>query len=570
MRTSILALTTSLVAVAGPALAADAGTLRSLSGEAAVEAFRSMNFELAETHAMSCGTQESAVNGGGSTEDLLALLQAEAGRAAADGDDPNGALRTDLGADGVSFRETRLFTFRERTQTPVIFLDFDPDEGQTDTFEVDFVDLATGGLITTFVLPDYVFSDEDRTFIRDRIAADLEPYGYEVVTEEPASGPFTEIDFANNDRVPGEGTNVTLFLTPTGGVSFSILFGRADEIDFGDDNLDSGAFTDTSFWVVLQQLFTAGSFEALSGITPADTDGDGLTDFAAVQEAVRNQGANTGVHEAGHTLGLRHHDSFGPIGSGLPTTGTPAPSAFIPTYTGLQEADETILNIMATGASVALPIQNSTTVDRVFSQRSNLKLRLANGRSRLITEEQLSKTLFGSGFFKDVRFLPPITAISPFRTLRTFDDERLDSFWVQGSIDGPEGADTYGFFAFAGEQVTAEIISFTDTNIALGALLELNLFELTPYGDRILVASNNQTFEPFDPLIVDFEVPRTGKYVVEVSAPDRIFLDLDGDGVIPDTLSDFGLDFLLDGDYDLLLYKQRAPFETIFASLFGK
>ncbi|MEO1334576.1 MAG: hypothetical protein AAFV29_02995, partial [Myxococcota bacterium] len=427
------------------ALANDLSHLRGLTGQAAIQAFRNANPKLAKDHKTFCGTQDDAMTR------AEKLLQEATRRALADGDDPNGGVRTDENADGVALFPNSAFVRRTRTETPVIFLDFEPDEGQLPTFEVDLVDAATNEVLNTFVLPDFVFQPADRAFIRDRIAADLEPYGFRVVTERPAEGLFTEIEFANNDRTPGGRTNVTLFNNPDGSTSFSILFGRANEIDFADDNLDSGAFTDTSFWVVLQALFPAETFQNFTGIV-ADTNGDDIVDDDALRQAVLNQGANTGIHEVGHTLGLRHHDSIGPFGFGLPTTGRPAPDAFVPEYTGSTDAFDTTRHIMASGASVGLSLAGATTVDRVFSQRSNLKLQLATRQSLFTTEEQLERFNRFRTDFGDNRVINYLPAIPNYLTRRPGEADRpFTNHWFQGAIEGPDGADTYSFWARRGD-----------------------------------------------------------------------------------------------------------------------
>ncbi|GGY52070.1 zinc metalloprotease [Parvularcula lutaonensis] len=566
MNKKILALSASLAAGAaawgGLASASDADAIRGLTGESAIQAFRAGDFALADDHEMFCGVKKDPRQK--AVDRVMAIIEAESGISVNDASDPNfSGYRSDFSEDAVQARVNSDVTIRRRTADPVIFLDFDRDAGQLPTFEVDLLDVD-GSLVTTFVLPDYVYMADDRAFILDRVRADLEPYGFIVTDVEPASGPYTEIDFANNDRVPGQGTNVTLTFTPSGAVSFSILFGRADEIDFGNDNYDSGAFTDASLWTVVSELFTVGTFEAFSGIVPADSDGDGEVDFAALQFAVRNQSANTGAHEIGHTLGLRHHDSIGPIDQGLPTTGRPAPGAFLPAYTGPIEATETPFNLMASGASVGLPLQNATTVDRSFSQRSNLKLQLAQTRAKLVSEAQLINELADPNEIP--RFFEPKRSILRPLTMRPGKPDRyLDSYWFQGTIDGPQGFDTYAFKGKAGQTITAEIISQSDSNIFDFALTRLDLLRVDPLAGFVPVATNINTFEPFDPLLFDFTFQETGNYVLVVTAPDEFYFDIDGDGVVPDSLVAVGAESLLEGDYDLLMYFAPSPrrFQTV-------
>ena len=75
-------------------------------------------------------------------------------------------------------------------------------------------------------------------------------------------------------------------------------------------------------------------------------------------------------------------------------------------------------------------------------------------------------------------------------------------------------------------------------------------------GSRQLIAHNAQTFEPYDPLLLDVVLPVDGRYVVEVLAPDTVHIDSDGDGFDDDpvSLDQSGLGEFRRGDYELLMY----------------
>ena len=104
---------------------------------------------------------------------------------------------------------------------------------------------------------------------------------------------------------------------------------------------------------------------------------------AAVSFAVTNQGANTGAHELGHTVGLRHQNSFGAPGDGIPNTGAISPFDFVPIFEGPSEADETTLHTMASGASVGLPFDGGVNLNRFFSERSATRLAINERLDRL-------------------------------------------------------------------------------------------------------------------------------------------------------------------------------------------
>lgn len=94
-----------------------------------------------------------------------------------------------------------------------------------------------------------------------------------------------------------------------------------------------------------------------------------------------NYGINVGSHELGHTLGLRHHDSFGAIGQGAPS-GTNVPANFLPAYPGPTSGNEFYFNIMSTpaigGNQSALNFLNGRAN---LSERSLIKLAFATNGS---------------------------------------------------------------------------------------------------------------------------------------------------------------------------------------------
>ena len=163
------------------------------------------------------------------------------------------------------------------------------------------------------------------------------------------------LDFNNDNEDPTTGPRIILTPQPGGGFAISIGFGLAENIDFRNRYRSDSVGIGANFW---EFAFALEIFPENVGL-PATPRG--------LSRAIINQSSNTASHELGHILGLRHHDSFGPPGSGLPTTGIPAPQQFVPVFPGLQAADETLLHTMATGASVGLSFTGGT-IDNRFSQ----------------------------------------------------------------------------------------------------------------------------------------------------------------------------------------------------------
>lgn len=421
----------------------------------------------------------------------------------------------------------------------VVFLDF--DAGGLPTFPICF---TTGQLFGVF--NDYVYSQAERDAIQARIEADYADFDYIFTQKEPVTGEFTTLSFGLNDAPLdcSEGSNIEL--TPQG--FLSILFGRADNIDFRNQSKTDNAFIDASLWAFLAQ-FNPNLLVAFSGLNPADFNND-LN--ALLSEAVTNQSANTGAHELGHIQGLRHHDSIGAPGDGLPTTGVPSPNDFIPVFDGPQNASETTLHVMASGASVGLPLNGSVLTNRFFSERSAIKLTLADKDNRLREEDTYDKRGLRD---KPVRLLPlrvPNTLIEGQNAGKRLN---ADGIVVLGEISETGEVDEYFFYGRAGKFINIEMVSFSDERFLNPVIGAMKLSKVNWDGSRTEIASNIQTFEPFDPLIFDQELPETAVYVVEVDAPDTIFIDQTGDGVPdPFSLEGTGNGDLRFGDYELAFY----------------
>ena len=437
---------------------------------------------------------------------------------------------------------------RRFPQQQTVFLNF--DAGGAPTFPVDII--FFDGTTATLFLEDFVYTPAIRDAIQDLLEADYERFNYGFVQSEPGGDRFTTLNIGDNDRAPGS-ANITLTEVAPGSFGFSILFGMADEIDFGNLNRASAAFVDASFWVVLAELFGPGALSGLSGIPISDPTDQAEID-SVVELAVINQSANTSAHELGHTVGLRHHDSFGAPGDGLPTTGTPGPGDFSPIFPGGTDGAETVLHTMASGASVGLPIQNSTAVDRFFSERSAIKLRI-NERGFFFTESFLNGNPDGDG--DRVRLIPmrptniPNTIVEGENSGSRF--IRASQAVVEGRISEEGEIDVFKFKGTAGEFLNLEQISFTNGTL-LDSLFftELRVFKIEDDGSRTLAVSNFLPAESIDPLIVDWQIPETATYELEVEAIDV--------GFAPE---DFGLPPLPAplnvGNYSVHIYMVDGP-----------
>lgn len=435
-----------------------------------------------------------------------------------------------------------------RRTDQVVFLDF--DAGGLPTFPVCNADGSVFG-----VFQDHVFTQAERDEITARIAADYADYNFTITQEEPASGDFTTVFFGQND-FPLDcsgGSNITV--TATGGVS--ILFGQAEGIDFLNADRTDNAFTDISIWEFLVQLDPSGGLlSAFTTIDLADFEGD-VT--AALSSAIVTQGANTGAHEAGHLLGLRHQNSFGAPGQGLPSTGAIGPDEFVPVFDGPSNATETVLHTMASGASVGLTLAGSTITDRFFSERS--AVRLAVNEQGFIDTEEATSSRRDTLRLRNIR--TPNTIIEGQNADARI---RVRGVVLEGTLDVAGEVDSYFIRGKKGEFFNAEIIPVivTGESFVEGIFGQVSIFQQNRDGSETLIATNSQSFESiFDTEIFDAVLPANGVYRVQIAAPDSIDLDIDGDG-IPDTvpLSLVGGADLLAGNYKVLMFTcdKRLPF----------
>lgn len=410
-----------------------------------------------------------------------------------------------------------------------VYLEFQPGE-PTYTFQLF-------GFLPPLTLNDYFYTEEDKSIVRERLEADYAPYNIEFVFEEPTEGDYVTLQFNSNDN-PCMGTAGVC------GPGQGILFGSAGEIDFGNDNRSIVAINDANLWPYLnaadiQLGRPEGTFiegNALIDVIGVGADGpDAVTPLEAARIAVLNQTANTGAHELGHGLGLRHYDSWGPIGGGLPSTGAVEPAAFAPVYQGPSDADETILHTMSSGASSGLPLSQSANADRFLSERSAIKLAI-NERGRFVTDEQANS---GQANLKKLKVVNPILEGDNA-------DGRIDvrNIVVEGTIDELDEVDTLTFSGKAGQVFNAEFISdvegffFPEWDRVIG---KLTLYFQESNGSLTEVSRNEAEFESFDAFLLDAVLPQNGTYVLQAEAPNEIFLGLDGAGdpiIVP--LSAFG------------------------------
>ncbi len=408
--------------------------------------------------------------------------------------------------------------------TQVVYLNFEQSE---ETFPA----IISGN--TPWYFSSHQFTQAERDAIQARVEADYEGFNISFTQQLPTSGDFSTLNFEcqSANRVC---------------VNFSqgILFGRAQGIDIQNTNRNDVAFVNVDLWEVMAQLDPSGRLlTRYSGISVENGDV-----VAALSKAVINQASNTAAHELGHNLGLRHHDSFGSPGSGLPSTGVPSADKFFPVFDGLQEGDEAILHTMASGASVGSGLTDSTIRNRFFSERSVIKLAAAE-RGRLVSEASVS------GGNKKVHLRK---VVAP-NTLLEGDnaDGKLDihEALIRGQISVANEVDNYRFTAKAGDVISAEFNGF-DVAVGDRVIGAVQMYRVEDDGTATLVAQNFQNFEGFDAFLIDAPIEKNGDYILSVSAPNFVSFGYNPDGSpILFPLEETGNGALRTGDYNLSIYK---------------
>ena len=451
-------------------------------------------------------------------------LEMEMAAATANASNAEAAMRTYAEARMSMAKEAKTKRFNKvEGATQVVYLTFND--------AIPSFQFISGGNALT--IPDYIFTEEDIAEIVAQLETQYAAFDVEFVTEQPAQGDFSTIRIGENDFNPID-------------LSQGILFGRADNIDFGNDDRNDNAFADGSFWQLLTFFDASFGTQNLQNFLGLPNPLNPAEVLEVGRASIVNQSANTAAHELGHILGLRHHDSFGAPGDGLPPARDP--SEFIPTYELETDALETIDHIMASGASAGLPLANPPQFDRFFSERSSAKLALTESR-RSINEDRLNGKL-------PLKFAKLPNTLEA--GVNAGDRLRSKRAIVDGAIDAFGQEDEYRVQFKRGDIISVEIISASDRNNPDPMWGKLVLADAKT-GE--VIAENQLTFEGREPLLHDLEIEKTGTYTITVSAPNSV-------PVAPGTfvnLSDFQFDadntffdiFGL-GNYELYAYTLEA------------
>lgn len=462
----------------------------------------------------------------------------------ATGQDVEDFLIKDAASRDVSFRNANLPTRSSETQR--VYLDFNNG--------VNYTAVING---VVFELPAHVYTLEEQVLILEAIRKDYAGFNVEFFMDEevssldspddggnggsgaPPEGEFATIQF-NADIVP-----IVLNVDNGQITGFSILFGLATNgIDFLNVNYEDLSLVNANFWELLVTVDPTG--ELLSAASGIPIDGE--KDVAeALSNAVVTQSAQTGAHEQGHLMGLRHHDAIGAIGNGIPAPpNRPFDGAFVPNWTGQRNATESLLHLLASGNSLGLSVQARANGNPFFSERSAIKLAFSDGKGEVRTEADAKNGIIS---------LPDLEVPNTIVEGENAGPETLqmNALVITGNIAELTDVDNYRLSLEEGTFLTAELISTSSAYIEDRVLTRLSLF--LEDGDALTeVFNNSQVFEPFDPLMIDVPIAETGTYVVAVNARQEVYVAnntlgiYDTEATLPENST------FLFGDYWLLLY----------------
>ena len=285
-------------------------------------------------------------------------------------------------------------------------------------------------------------------------------------------GHYADFDITVTQVTPVAGDYSTVFFN-SGGVG-----GLASQVDFRNTDMNDTAVV--------------------------NIDGFGLVGDAEFVSAT----AIIGSHEFGHLLGLRHGDSFGPIGLGRSNTGTPAAGAYTPAYPGPATGDETTDHLMASPISVGSTVGDTTTPSW-FSERSAIKL--SNNEQGAVQNEGASPTAL------------TLESLNVPNTITSGDNAGIvfavKAFTAAGSIDNPGESDFYTFSGLAGDVFSFEVISdLIDYREANTVDSQIRIFDstVTLVDYYATTAVNDNEFETPDSIIIDLVLPADDTYSIEV------------------------------------------------------
>jgi len=210
--------------------------------------------------------------------------------------------------------------------------------------------------------------------------------------------------------------------------------------------------------------------------------------------------ANIGSHELGHLVGMRHRDSFGPIGSGVYAPLGVGP--FTPNYPG---------------PVVGAPLSGIFTPNWL-SERSAIKMEFAQSGTVVAEAGGPNDSIADAQALSLGNMTVPNTIVSGDNA--GIGDFSVDAITVTADLTSGDLTDFYSFSASAGDLMNFEVMSRVLDRIgnsidSMISILDSNGVLVDYYGS---VAMNDDEIETTDSVIIDLLIPSDGTYYVKIEA----------------------------------------------------
>ena len=318
-------------------------------------------------------------------------------------------------------------------------------------------------------------------------------------------------------EIPAGSDYVTIYFNRT--PSFDRPGGESSEVEFR--NLNHDGYASVQINGLLGGIETAPrADEDFLEPRPEEFEGSaGQYKPAATDDNFILLAAKIAAHELGHLMGLRHFDSFGPVGFGLHTP--PGSSAYKPVYGGPVAAFETFDHVIGSPASIGSDRFNDLG-ELFFGEREAVKLTMATSDQAAFV---YSETAEPHGDSASAQALPLVGLQVPNtlgKGLYYGKQLLVTGGVVSGAIelqDGTSESDFYWFDGRQGDLVNIEVISQALSRLGpdrIDPVVRLwdSAGQLVPYYDS--VAENDDEFETTDSSLIDVRLPATGRYFIEV------------------------------------------------------